>query len=113
MASGAEFVIQKLTRHHDLSRFNCGNEAANVWLKRFAWTNVRNDATRVYVAHRRDQVVIGYHAVTTGSLSRVEVAERIGLGLAAHPIRLVVLGRLAVDRACQGQGIGVSLLQDA
>ncbi len=113
MVSGAEFVIEKLTRDHHLSRFDCGNEALNVWLKRFAWTNSQNDAARVYVAHRRDQVVIGYHALTAGSISRAEAPERIGHGLAAHPIGVVVLGRLAVDRAHQGRGLGVSLLQDA
>ena len=113
MASAPGFVIEKLTHDHDLSRFDCGNEALNVWLKRFAWTNVQNDTARVYVAHSRDQVVVGYHALTAGSISRADAPERIARGLAAHPIGVVVLGRLAVDRAHQGQGLGTSLLQDA
>jgi GNAT superfamily N-acetyltransferase len=113
MSANAEFVIEKLAKDHDLSRFDCGNEALNIWLKRFAWINVQNDAARVYVAHRRDQVAVGYHALTAGSVSRAEAPERIGHGLAAHPIGVVVLGRLAVDRAQQGKGLGTSLLQDA
>ena len=113
MGTSAEFVIEKLTKDHDLSRFDCGNEALNLWLKRFAWTNIQNDAVRVYVAHRRDRVVVGYHALTAGSVSRDEAPERIGRGLAAHPIGVVVLGRLAVDRAQQGKGLGTTLLQDA
>jgi GNAT superfamily N-acetyltransferase len=113
MASGGGFVIERLTHGHDLSRFDCGNEALTIWLKRFAWTNVQSDAARVYVAHRRNQVVVGYYALTAGSVSRAEAPERIARGLAAHPIGVVVLGRLAVDRAYQGQGIGTSLLQDA
>jgi hypothetical protein len=59
MATSAEFVIEKLAKDHDLSRFDCGKEALNLWLKRFAWINVQNDAARVYVAHRRDGVVVG------------------------------------------------------
>jgi GNAT superfamily N-acetyltransferase len=113
MAANAEFVIEKLAKDHDLSRFDCGNEALNIWLKRFAWINVQNDAARVYVAHRRDRVVVGYHALTAGSVSRAEAPERIGHGLAAHPIGVVVLGRLAVDRVLQGKGLGASLLQDS
>ena len=113
MAASDEFVIEKLAKDHDLSSFDCGNEALNLWLKRFAWTNVQNDATRVYVAHRRDHVVAGYHALTVGSVSRAEAPERIGRGLANHPIGVVVLGRLAVDRSQQGKGLGASLLQDA
>jgi len=108
-----EFVIEKLAKEHDLNCFDCGNDALNRWLKRFAWTNVQNDAARVYVVHRRDQVVVGYHALTAGSVSREEAPERIGRGLAAHPIGVVVLGRLAVDRVQQGKGLGVTLLQDA
>lgn len=113
MAAGAEFVIEKLSKDHDLSRFDCGNDALSLWLKRFAWTNVQNDAARVYVAHRRDQLVVGYHALTAGSVSRAEAPERIARGLAAHPIGVVVLGRLAVDQAHQGKGLGATLLQDA
>jgi GNAT superfamily N-acetyltransferase len=113
MAAGAEFVVKKLAKEHDLSRFDCGNQALNIWLKRFAWTNVQNDAARVYVAHSRDQTVVGYHALTAGSASRAEAPERISRGLAAHPIRVVALGRLGVDRAQQGKGLGIALLQDA
>jgi GNAT superfamily N-acetyltransferase len=113
MVTVAEFVIEKLSKEHDLRGFDCGNDALNLWLKRFAWTNVQNDAARVYVAHRRDKVVVGYHALTAGSVSREEAPERIGHGLAAHPIGVVVLGRLAVDRTQQGKGLGVTLLQDA
>jgi GNAT superfamily N-acetyltransferase len=109
----ADFVIEKLAKGHDLSRFDCGNDALTVWLKRFAWSNVQNDSARVYVAHQRDEVVLGYHALTAGSVSRAEAPERIGRGLAAHPVGVVVIGRLAVDRAHQGIGLGVSLLQDA
>jgi GNAT superfamily N-acetyltransferase len=113
MATADEFVIEKLSKDHDLRRFDCGNDALNVWLKRFAWANVQNDSARVYVAHRRDGVVVGYHALTSGSVSRGEAPERIGRGLAALPIGVVVLGRLAVDRTQQGKGLGVTLLQDA
>jgi hypothetical protein len=68
----ADFVIEKLAKAHDLSRFDCGNDALSLWLRRFAWTNVQNDSARVYVAHQRDQVVVGYHALTAGSVSRAE-----------------------------------------
>ena len=91
MAAVAEFVIEKLSKDHELSRFDCGNDALNLWLKRFAWANVQNDSARVYVANRRDGVVVGYHALAAGSVSRGETPERIGHGLAAHPIGVVLL----------------------
>jgi len=42
-------------------------------------------------------MVVGYHALTAGSVSRAEAPERIDRGLAGHPVDVVVLGRLAVD----------------
>ena len=60
MAASAEFVIETLSKNHDLSRFDCGNDALNFWLQRFARINVQNDAARVYVAHRRDLLRIGH-----------------------------------------------------
>lgn len=113
MAVAADFVIEKLAKTHDLARFDCGNDALTLWLKRFAWTNVQNDAARVYVAHRGDNIVVGYHALAAGSVSRDEAPERVGRGLAAHPVGVIVLGRLGVDRVEQGKGLGASLLQDA
>jgi GNAT superfamily N-acetyltransferase len=113
MTTGAAYVIEKLAPVHDLNAFECGNAALNTWLKRFARINVQNDSARVYVAHRGDNVVVGYHALTAGSISREEAPERISHGLAAHPIGVVILGRLAVDLTQQGQGLGTTLLQDA
>ena len=85
MATVAGFVIERLSKDDDLSRFDCGNDALNFWLKRFARANVQHDSARVYVAHRRDHVVVGYHALTAGSVSRAEAPERIGHGLAPIP----------------------------
>ena len=113
MAAGTEHCIEKLSQTHDLSRFDCGNGALNAWLKRFAWTNVRNDSARVYVLHRHDRRVCGYYALTAGSIHREEAPRRISQGLAGHPIRVAVMGRLAVDSSQQGEGLGTTLLQDA
>jgi predicted N-acetyltransferase YhbS len=30
-----------------------------------------------------------------------------------NPVPVAILGRLAVDKSCQGRGLGVALLQDA
>jgi GNAT superfamily N-acetyltransferase len=109
----SDFLIERMAKSHDLGAFDCGIESLNVWLKRFAWTNAQNDSARVYVAHRRDQVVVGYYALVAGEIKKEEAPERIGRGLAGHPVGIIILGRLAVDLGCQGCGLGRSLLQDA
>jgi hypothetical protein len=60
--------------------------------------------------------VIGQWSATMLSpreASRAEAPERVSHGLAAHPIGVIVLARLAVDITQQGQGLGTTLLQDA
>jgi GNAT superfamily N-acetyltransferase len=107
-----EFVIDKLIRDHDWSDFDCGNPSLNLWLQKFAWTNQQADSARTYVALEDDRVV-GYYALTTGSVHKHESLQRIAKGLANHPIGIVLLARLAVDRTQQGRGLGKALLFDA
>jgi len=58
-------------------------------------------------------LVVGYYALTTGSVHKHESPERIAKGLANHPIGIVLLARLAVDNRQQGKGLGKALLFDA
>ena len=108
-----EFIIESLTKTHGLSSFDCGTASLNEWLQRFARHNQQADAARVYVAHRRDNVVVGYHSLTASSVRRDDAPARVAKGLANHPIGVALLGRLAVDRGQKGKGLGRALLLDA
>ena len=112
MPPNPEFEIEKLRREHDLSQFDCGNRTLNAWLNKYAWTNQQNDSAKTYVAIAGN-LVVGYYALTTGSIHKHESPERIGRGLANHPIGIVLLARLAVDNSRQGRGLGKALLFDA
>ena len=57
--------------------------------------------------------VVGYYSLTPGSVRKEEAPLRVGKGLANHPIGVIVLARLAVDRREQGAGLGKALLKDA
>ena len=105
-------TVEKLTEDHDLSSFDCGNPALNDWLKRFAITNQRSDSARTYVVPRANKVA-GYYSLAAGSVRKDESPARIGKGLANHPIGVILLARLAVDRSEQGTGLGRALLVDA
>src|ERR1700693_3074570 len=108
-----EFIIERLTKAHDLASFDCGTASLNEWLQRFAWQNQQADAATVYLAHRRDGVAAGYHSLTASSVRRDDAPARVAKGLANHPIGVVLLGRLAVDRGQKGKGLGRALLLNA
>jgi GNAT superfamily N-acetyltransferase len=103
---------QKLSRDHDLTRFDCGKTALNDWLVRYAWQNQQADAAKTYVACR-DNRVVGYYSLVASSVRRSDAPERIAKGLANHPIGVILLARLALDRSEKGQGLGKALLKDA
>lgn len=56
--------------------------------------------------------VVGYYCLASGALALNEAPGKVKRNM-PDPIPMIVLGRLAVDRAWQGKGLGVALLQDA
>lgn len=67
---------------------------------------------RTYV-HAEGNRVLGYYALTPAAINRPDMPERHAKGMPAHPIGVILLARLAVDRSCQGQGYGRALMADA
>lgn len=98
---------------HDVSSFDCGNDALNRFLQRHALDNQRNQSARSYVALRGEARVVGYYSLAAASAEFDFVPARLAKGLARHPIPLTLLARLAVDVTEQGAGLGSGLLKDA
>ena len=108
----AERRVEKFRPDHKIGEFNCGREQLNRYLLRYAWTNQQAGAAQTYVGLVGDTVV-GYHTLTVGEVTREEASERLTKGLARHPVPIMLLARLAIDRRWQGRGIGTALLRDA
>jgi GNAT superfamily N-acetyltransferase len=58
---------------------------------------------------RGETVVKGYYTITSGAVSFKVVPEN----LLRHPVPVVLLARLAVDRTTRGEGLGAMLLLHA
>lgn len=99
---------------HDVSGFDCGSEAQTTALRRYALQAHLADAARVYVVSLAGtRRVVGYYALSAGSVQREGAAPRLSKGLGRYPIPVVVLTRLGVDVTEQGRGLGSSLVRDA
>src|SRR5206468_11500656 len=57
--------------------------------------------------------VVSYYTLAAASVRREETPARVAKGLAAHPVPVILLARLAVDRSEKGAGLGTGLLKDA
>jgi GNAT superfamily N-acetyltransferase len=106
------FQIEKLRRRHAVEAFDCGREALNRFLARFALSNQQAEASQTYVAIADDQV-IGYYTLVVGEVAYDEAPARLTKGLAHHSVPIMLLARLAVHLSWQGKGCGAGLLKDA
>jgi GNAT superfamily N-acetyltransferase len=104
--------VEKLRPDHKIEGFDCGRDELNRYLLRYAWQNQQAGAAQTYVGLVEDSV-IGYYTLAVGQVSREEAPERLTKGLARHPIPIMLLARLAVDRRWHGKGVGKALLKDA
>jgi GNAT superfamily N-acetyltransferase len=104
--------IEKLRRDHHVDLFDCGQEALNRFLVRYAFQNQQAEASQTYVALTGDEVV-GFYTLVVAQVEYADAPQRLGKGLAKHPIPLMLLARLAVAASWQGKGLGSGLLKDA
>jgi GNAT superfamily N-acetyltransferase len=104
--------IVPLARGHQLDEFDSGGAELDDWLRRYARVAAAAGTARTYVL-ADDRRVLGYYALTPGAVDRQALRERHARGMPAHPIGVIVLARLAVDRSLQGKGYGRALVADA
>jgi GNAT superfamily N-acetyltransferase len=100
-----------LTADYQLDDFACGIDSLDDWLKRRAHPNQVNGASRTYVV-TEGKSVVGYYCLASGALELSDTPASIRRNM-PDPVPVAILGRLAVDKPCQGKGLGVALLQDA
>jgi len=113
MTAGPEDITapEHLNPDHQLGAFDSGQPALDDWLKRRALDNDKSGASRTYVITAGDRV-IGYYALAAGAVALASSPGRVRRNM-PDPVPVMVLGRLAVDRAYQGRGLGQGLLRDA
>jgi len=98
---------------HEAGAFDCGKEPLNRFLKRYALVNQKIGGAQTYVVCRGKRRIVGYYSLAAGAVEHAAAPERVGKGLARHPIPVMLLARLAVDRSEQARGLGKALLKDA
>lgn len=107
-------TIQSLSGRHNRKEFDCGKPALDEWLARTARQHQEKDISQTFVAVEVDSPsrILGFYALSACEVVTEELPRDVAstLPLKAPAMRL---GRLAVDRAVQGQGLGELLLMDA
>lgn len=108
-----DFRIEKLHRRHAVETFDCGEEALNRFLVRFALPNQMANASQSYIGIADDDAIVGFYTLVVGEVRHEGAPARLTKGLARHPVPVMLLARLGVDARWHGKGIGAGLLRDA
>ena len=81
-------------------------------MQRFALVNQKANSAQTYVSCMGD-VVVGFYSLAVGSVDADVMPSRVLKGLARHPVPVMILARLAVEKEQQRKGLGQALLKDA
>jgi len=110
----AEWQIEPLARDHFRGAFSCGKPSLDDFIRRLVSQYEKRNLGRTYVAVQAgEKRVCGYYTLASSSVAFENLPETSAKKLPKHPVPVVLLARLAVDQAVQGQGLGVALLIDA
>ena len=107
-------VTEPLGTQHLRKEFSCGEDALDVYFKHYATQDQKRRVAAIFVLPDDDLTVKGYYSLSSTNISSSDLHEKLLRKLPKHPHQpATLLGRLAVDRRNQKQGIGEILLLDA
>lgn len=109
------YRIRQLDAAVDVDTFNCATTPLDEYIRRYASQDARKNVARVFVATPEDQPErpAGFFTLSAGSVNCSELPPALARKLPRYPVPVALIGRLAVDRLFQGQGLGAILLADA
>src|ERR1700731_4920237 len=108
--------IVLLGEEHDWGSFTCGVESLDRYLKTQAGHDVRRKANAVFILSDLGEPagILGYYTLCAIAISQGDVPETARKHVPRYPlVSATLIGRLAVAKDRQGQGLGGVLLGDA
>jgi GNAT superfamily N-acetyltransferase len=102
---------EPLTAEHTLAGFDSGVASLDDWLRRRALHHQASGASRTFVLDD-NALVVAYYALAASAIAVDAAPGRFRRNMPG-PIPVIVLGRLAIARSHQGQGLGRALFRDA
>ena len=110
------FTRSSLTAKHQLHEFDCGRRELNQWVQEHALSMHQRNHCRVFIwtdPHSPNpDAAVAFYALSAMSVQRRHLPPRAQRG-EMRDVPAILLGKLALDLALQGQGLASRLLADA
>jgi ribosomal protein S18 acetylase RimI-like enzyme len=108
--SGTPFRLAPLDAAHDRTAFNSDSAPLNRYLREQVTQDVRRRVAACFVALADGQRIAGYYTLASASLLLADLPASTSKKLPRYPtVPAVRMGRLAIDQAFKGQGLGGAL----
>lgn len=112
--TGAPLQLAPLDAACDRAVFTSGSEVLDRYLREQVSQDVRRRVAACFVALADGQRIAGYYTLASASVLLADLPAATAKKLPRYPtVPAVRMGRLAVDQAFKGQGLGGALLADA
>ncbi len=106
-------IIEPLTNSHDRAGFDCGSEPLNRFLQQVARQHAERGLSRTFVVVESDAVtpkpILGFFSLAATEADTEHLPPNLSKKL-PRKIPAARLGRLAISKNQQGQGIGSALM---
>ena len=106
---------EPIAKQHNRELFDCGDATLNDFLRRYARQTHKQGGAKTFLAVRDDDptLILGFYSLCPASVEFSRTPDVVKRGLAQHDVPVFRLGRLAVDKSMQGEGLGGQLLLSA
>ena len=99
-------------KKHDRNTFDCNKESLNDFLKKNASQNMKAGVSKTFVlpaeaAEGEKAAVCSFYTLTPSQIERETIPDnKVQKSLPRYPVPVILIGQLAVNSQCQGQGLG-------
>ncbi|MEQ1685344.1 MAG: GNAT family N-acetyltransferase [Burkholderiaceae bacterium] len=109
------YCIEPLGKNHERTTFSCGSDVLDRYLQHQARQDADKRVAAPFVLTQPPALrVIGYYTLSASVVSTDELPVSLAKKLPRYPqLPVTLLGRLAIDQASKGRGVGQFLLMDA
>lgn len=102
---------EAIEKRHDRAGFDCGDADLNDFLQLHARRSHEKGGAKTFLAiDDGSYKILGFYSLSPASITYERTPAVVKRGLARYEVPVFRLGRLAVDRSVQGQGLGGQLL---
>ena len=109
------FSITPFRREHEKSGFCCGSSLLDRYFSERVGQDVRRNLTKCFVAiDNRHERIAGFYTLSAAQIPLLQLPEKLANRMPHyHAVPASRLGRLAIDKSYQGEGLGSTLIADA